>query len=551
MKGYLSKESLSQERSFPIILALLCLILYIPNLAGRDLWCGRETLYAEVARDILLNGHWFAPYFNGELYYNKPPLFFWLIALTSVPVGDVTEFTVRLPSALSALGTVLAVYFLGKRLYSARTGFIAGIILASSPGFHKYACVAKLESPLTFFITSSIAAFYIGLTTSSDKRRYLLWGWFLMGLAMLTKGLGVVLIAPVILLYLLSRRELHRIWEMELVLGGFILSATMAVWLLPGYALGGSEYIKGLVGHFGYHVGQGPEYEKPFYYVTEAFVGTLPWSLILPAIFFYLRRGDVDAKHREGLRFSATWFIAMWIVFSLIMAKRSRYILPMYPTIALAAAVMWEDYIAKTYETWSKIKVILALILSLCAGIAAVIMTSGFIVLTPLTSNIIALCFIALLVTWWLSVRAGQYKTLFISLFIMITSFEMAYAQITLPIESQAGTEKAVCEKALANMEPGARWALYKFFSPDFVFYGKTYVRTIDTEKDLADFLSSKDRVYCIVDETDYAEINLSALNVPAFKITKLEKTGKRAKTFILISNRPGKPGDVSPGAKI
>ncbi|MEE9201220.1 MAG: hypothetical protein V3V45_07240, partial [Candidatus Brocadiales bacterium] len=98
-----------KERSFPVFLTLLCLILYIPYLGGRDLWCGRETLYAAVARDILLNGNWFVPYFNGELYYNKPPLYFWMIATLSMPSGDITEFTLRLPSALSALGTVLVV----------------------------------------------------------------------------------------------------------------------------------------------------------------------------------------------------------------------------------------------------------------------------------------------------------------------------------------------------------------------------------------------------------------------------------------------------------
>ncbi len=542
---------MSQERSLPIILALLCMILYIPNLGGRDLWCGRETLYAEVARDMLLNGHWFVPHFNGEIYFNKPPLYFWLIALISMPVGDVTEFTLRLPSALSALGTVLVVYFLGKRLYGARTGFLAGVILASSPGFHKYACVAKLESPLSLFITASIAAFYVGLTTSSNKRRYFLWGWFLMGLAMLTKGLGVVLIAPVIFLYLLSRRELRRVWETEPVLGGLILLATMMVWLVPGYVSGGPEYIHSLVEHFSHHVGQSPKYMKPFYYITESFVGTLPWSLVLPAAFFYLRRGNVDAKHREGLRLSAVWFIAMWVIFSLIMAKRSRYILPMYPAIALAAAVLWEDYIARASETWSKMKVIPTLALSLCAGVVMVLITSYTIVSTPLGGNIIAICLIAMLVAWWLLVRAGQYRTLFISFFIMIASFEMAYTQLVLPIESQAGAEKAVCEKALANMEPGARWILYKFFSPDYVFYGRTHIKVIGTEKELADFLSSKERVYCILRETDYAEIDLSAFNVSAFKITELEKTGKRAARFVLISNRPDKPDKVPPGVEL
>ncbi len=554
MKGSLRKEPVSEERSFPVFLALLCLILYIPHIGGRDLWCGRETLYAEVARDILLNGHWFVPYFNGELYYNKPPLFFWLIAFASMPAGDITEFTLRLPGALSALGTVLVVYYLGRRIYNARAGFLAGIILATSPGFYKYACVAKLESPLTLFITASIAAFYLGFAGSSNtKKWYFLSGWFLMGLAMLTKGLGVMLIAPVILLYLASRRELGRVWEMKPVLGGLVLLATMGVWLLPGYLIGGPEYIEGLIGHFGYHIGKGLSFKKFLYYVTESFVGTLPWSLIFPALFFYFyrRRDGVDAGQKEALRLSAVWFVAMWIVFSLIMAKRSRYILPMYPAVALAAGIVWEECIARASETWSKIKLIPIVIFSFLAGTAVVLVRYHFIVLTPVVGGMVALCLIVLFSGWFLSVRSGQYKALFISFLIVIISFETTYLHLALPIESQAGAEKAVCEKALANMEPGARWTLYKYFSPDFVFYGRTNIKSIGTEGDLANFLSSKERVYCIIKEADYAELDLSAFNVSAFKITELKKVGKRTTMFLLISNRPNKAGPVSTGTKI
>ncbi len=499
---------------------------------------------------MLHNGHWFVPYFNGELYVNKPPLYFWLIALTSIPVGDVTAFTMRLPSALSALGTVLVVYFLGKRLFGARTGLIAGLILASSPGFHKYACVGKLESPLSLFITASIAAFYFGLTASSNKRRYFLWAWFMMGLAVQTKGLGVVLIVPVILLYLISRRELHRVWETKPILGGFVLLATMAVWFLPGYLSGGPEYIHGLIEHFSYHVGKGPKSMKPFYYLTESFVGTLPWSLVLPGVFFYLRRGGADEKHREGLRFAATWFLAMWIVFSLIMAKRSRYILPMYPAIALAAAVLWEDYISRASKTWGSIKMIPVLVLSLSAGSVVLVITNT-VPLTTVTGNVIALCLALLVLAWLLSIRERQYKVLFISLFVMITSFEIAYTEIILPVESQAGTEKAVCDKVLANMEPGSRWILYGFFSPDYVFYSNTNIQSFGTQKELADFFLSEDRVYCLVSEEDYAGIDLSPFNVSVFKIAALKKTGKRATTYLLISNRPGRRNDATQGVDL
>ena len=93
------RESLSSVLSLKLALVVICLTLYLPHLGGRDLWAGRETLYAQVARETL-QGNWIVPHFNGEIYFNKPPLYFWVIALLSKPWGDVTEFTLRLPSAL-------------------------------------------------------------------------------------------------------------------------------------------------------------------------------------------------------------------------------------------------------------------------------------------------------------------------------------------------------------------------------------------------------------------------------------------------------------------
>src|SRR3989338_10925555 len=96
------RESLSSVLSLKLALVVICLTLYLPHLGGRDLWAGRETLYAQVARETL-QGDWIVPHFNGEIYFNKPPLYFWGIALLSKPWGDVTEFTLRLPSALAAI----------------------------------------------------------------------------------------------------------------------------------------------------------------------------------------------------------------------------------------------------------------------------------------------------------------------------------------------------------------------------------------------------------------------------------------------------------------
>ncbi|MEK7241327.1 MAG: glycosyltransferase family 39 protein, partial [Planctomycetota bacterium] len=314
-------EILSKGRSLKLALVMICLTLYLPHLGGRDLWAGRETLYAQVARETL-QGNWIVPHFNGEIYFNKPPLYFWLIALASLPVGDVTEFTLRLPSALSAIGTVLVVFSLGEVLIGAGGGFLAGLILASSPEFQKYACVAKLEMLLTFFVTASLACFYFGLTSTSHKRWYFLWGWCFLALSVLTKGIGIILIPPVLGLYLLSRRELYRWRETEPFLGGLLFIFLLLGWLLPAQLYGGMGYTGGMMGHFGHHAGKPINFFKPVFYTTEVLVGMLPWSLVLIALYAYWKRGEPGGG--ESLRFPVVWFLATFVLFSISMEKRSR-----------------------------------------------------------------------------------------------------------------------------------------------------------------------------------------------------------------------------------
>ena len=183
-----------------LLLSSLCLVLYLPALGNRDLWGSVETEYAQVAREALhsTSWGWLVPHFNGDLYNEKPPLYFWLIALASMPVGDVTEFTARLPSALAALGTVIVVYFLGKALLSERAGLLASLILLSSPGFFRSACMVRIDMPVAFFFTLSLASFYMGLITGGRgalqraptfSRRWLfLLGWFSAALSCLIKG---------------------------------------------------------------------------------------------------------------------------------------------------------------------------------------------------------------------------------------------------------------------------------------------------------------------------------------------------------------------------
>jgi len=111
-----------------IHLALLVL-LAVPLLftaQGLPLLDPDEGLYAGIAQSMVTTGDWMLPHFNGLPYLEKPPLYFWAAALT-LRFDPSSERAVRIWSALSALGTVLLAWRMGRRLYSATAGVMAGI----------------------------------------------------------------------------------------------------------------------------------------------------------------------------------------------------------------------------------------------------------------------------------------------------------------------------------------------------------------------------------------------------------------------------------------
>src|SRR4030065_808190 len=114
------------------ILVGFCLILFFFNLDRWDLWNPDEPRDAQVAKEMVNGGDWVLMQANGNTYVDKPPLFFWLIAFSSFLWQGFTSFSARFPSALLSTLTVLLTFFLGKKLYGSRTGFLSALILATS-----------------------------------------------------------------------------------------------------------------------------------------------------------------------------------------------------------------------------------------------------------------------------------------------------------------------------------------------------------------------------------------------------------------------------------
>jgi len=314
-------------------------IILFFNLWARSLENHGYIRYAEVAREMIRSGDWIVPHLNGEIFIDKPPLLFWLIAIPSALYGSVTPFIARLPSALSAwLGAVI-LFLWGKKVYgTTRSGLIAGGVLLSSYQYFYQSRLAKTDVLLCLFIILSLYFFYLGYR-ESGKKPYLLYGlsFFSIGLGVLTKGPFGLIPLGIMAVFLIKEKQ-WRIWVgREFLFGYLILAITVFPWfILFVHRVGFEEWI-GLLKRSQILTRRAPFY---FYWV-EIWGQFFPWSLLLPFLFFSLWR-EKDCLWKSEKSLFLIWFIFLFVVLTLFKYKASRYLLPALPPLALMMGGVWE-----------------------------------------------------------------------------------------------------------------------------------------------------------------------------------------------------------------
>src|SRR5262249_20480016 len=201
-----------------LLVAAAALISFFVGLGSIPITSPNEGLYAEVAREMAAGASPIIPRANDVIYLEKPPLLYWLAALSMRTFGE-NAIAVRLPSALAALATALLVAAAGRRLVlsggpcgppsplgSRRTGVLSGVIFATSMGLVIVARQVIFDSLLTLWITLALLSFWFGTAEedAGNGRGLLAVGYASLALALLTKGLvGVALPALIVLTYVL------------------------------------------------------------------------------------------------------------------------------------------------------------------------------------------------------------------------------------------------------------------------------------------------------------------------------------------------------------
>jgi 4-amino-4-deoxy-L-arabinose transferase-like glycosyltransferase len=319
------------------IVLLLAALLFICNIWGYDLWAPDEPFFGEGAREMVVDGQWLVTHVNGKVNTHKPPFFFWLIALLSLPFGKVYSLTARLPSALASLGTVAMTLRLGRRMSSERTAVLAAFILATCYLFWDKARSVQIDAVLCCLIWVALSAFEAWRAGDLDGRRAGLVFWAAGAFAVLAKGpVGLLLPLGIALVTLAVDREIGRWRGFSPVTGPLLFAAICGAWVVATIVWGPPEYSVwgALKEHFidrGLH---GMHHAQPWWYYAKVLPPQLlPWTFLVPgALVLAWRRRD---RHD---RFLLVTVIFIVLFFSISTEKRTLYVLPAFPAFALLTA---------------------------------------------------------------------------------------------------------------------------------------------------------------------------------------------------------------------
>jgi len=334
---------MSKRLSLSLLLALISLT-YLYTAAGGAIFDDGDALYSHIAQQMAKNGDWVTPYANGVRFLDKPPMMYWLMALSYRVLGC-NEFAARLPAALAVLGISVLMFLMGKRAGGASAGFTAGMAVALCIGTFLFTRQAFPDVIFVFFLTLAIFAFHEWYLNERNPLLPALLFYASLAGAVLTKSLiGLVFPVAIIMIFLIAARDLRRVLHLHILKGSLLFICLALPWHIlaarrnPGflwYFFVNEQFLRFMGKR------QPVDYESISLPVFWALVllWLFPWSAFLPAIRHLFRKFSwQELRTRCTIWLCAIWAVVVLAFFS-VSSRIEHYSMPIFPPLALLLAV--------------------------------------------------------------------------------------------------------------------------------------------------------------------------------------------------------------------
>jgi len=324
------------------------IILYLPFL-GELPFLHEEPRRALIARTMMETGEFFVPMLLEDIYTAKPPLFNWLIVAFSLPGGEITEFTARLPSVVFLLLTAI-IMVVGLRRYLSQSGqLFLGMAILLTPELMAKATIAEIEIIFVFFVTMSIWSWYWLYDRGYTGIRL----WFIplvvVAASFLTKREpSLVFFYFSVVSFLIYEKRLKELFSVGHIISFAMMCTIIGGWLVVmAESVGVDALLTSLQSEV---VNRGltssvMDYLKHFvFYPLQLFAGLIPLSFLL--IPLYMRDTRELLKQRYGKLFI---FCVLVVLVNLPLYwfrgdAAVRYYMPMFPTLLVLITLLFEIF---------------------------------------------------------------------------------------------------------------------------------------------------------------------------------------------------------------
>lgn len=465
----------TDKRNFKYFIFIAFAVLYFWQLGSYGLMNPDEGRYSEIPREMLESGDFLTLHLNYVSYFEKPPLHYWLTAVSFLIFGQ-NEFAARFIPALMGFLTILMTWFTARKFEGEDTANFSAIILGTSALFFAISRINITDMTLSFFLTLSLFSFYIFY--KENRKRWLYVFYAALAFATLAKGLiGIILPAGVIFWFMVFKRD----WSIMKRL--FLSPAILLFFLIcvpPFYLVCKKNpdffYFFFIQEHFLRYSTKMHDRYAPFWFFIPIIIGGLfPW---LGGLFVSYK--NYFSKKDENI-YLVLWVLIITLFFSVSHSKLAPYIIPVYPALAILIA----KNLVQLKDTGSSkaIKACLGFLtfFTIVLVMAAVLILNGIIPIRKIQDVLLyrmpitclcMLCVVFCIMFWAMLNRPKK-------LFALYSLFAFCFILTALPAIKILGNERStrVLNKTLVPLlNPQDKVLNFRDYQQDLPFYTKRRV---------------------------------------------------------------------------
>ncbi|HEY5644773.1 MAG TPA: glycosyltransferase family 39 protein, partial [Pseudomonadales bacterium] len=466
-----------------VVLVAFSAVLSLWGLGVPDIDYQVEALRAVVARTMMETGEWIVPYHRGGIYIAKPPLMYWIIASFSLPAGTVTELSLRLPSALATLARAFVILRWGRRRSWPTAGLYASFLYLCLPLVLEKGTRGEIEMVLAACVMLALFILYESMEVHAGARfARTLAAYAFLGLGVLAKG-------PPALIFFFGTWLVYQTWRgwrgvraRDHLAGVAVVLLMSLAWILPLiHKVGWELPLKVLQVEAVDRVAQahrgneGPLYFYPLSIALAAF----PAVVMLP--FIQARR---LAAQQPAFVFLLCWVAVPVVLFSLSDAKESRYLLPLYPALAVLGG-LGLDHLCRRIAARPGAYLRRGLKAAIAAvGLIGPVLALAYERLLPgqgLRGLAWGALWVGLCGVVFVAFSKGRLKATGVALLALLVVLKAIYVTAYLPVREQRKSPREIAARVAARLPQDERLFAFRMMSSAFDYYIDRPMFTVNT----------------------------------------------------------------------